>query len=360
MTSSSPATPRIVFAGTPEFAVPVLSALAAAGASPVAVYTQPDRPAGRGRQLTPSPVKRWATGEGIPVLQPESLAPIPVQQELAAWHPDLVVVVAYGLLLPRAVLAIPRLGCVNVHASLLPRWRGAAPIQRAILAGDAQTGVCLMQMEAGLDTGPVYCCSTLPITPDSTAATLHDRLAAAGAALLQTALPELLEGQLLAQAQPAEGVTYAHKITKAEAGIDWTQTAQAIDRQIRAFNPWPIAQTTWNDRVLRIHAAHPVVAAPVVAAPVVAAPVVAAPVVTVTEAHLAGTQTAAQDLDPLALGPLPLPGTITAITHFGVQVQTGAGELCLTQVQLPGRRVIPALDWARTESLPQQRLGSGD
>jgi methionyl-tRNA formyltransferase len=243
---------RLVFAGTPEFAAAHLQALVDAGQRPLAVYTQPDRPAGRGQKLNPSPVKALARAHGIPVEQPESLKTPEAQQTLRTYAPDLLIVVAYGLLLPPAVLAIPRLDCVNVHASLLPRWRGAAPIQRALLAGDAETGVALMQMEAGLDTGPVLALSRLQITPEDTGGRLHDRLAAAGSALLVQELPALLAGRLKPVPQPEQGITYAHKLDKAEATIDWGRSAAAIERQVRAFNPWPVAQTSVNGQTLRI------------------------------------------------------------------------------------------------------------
>jgi len=246
---------KIVFAGTPEFAVPSLRA-AAQVADVVAVYTQPDRPAGRGRELTPSPVKREALVRGIPVLQPETLKGDLSRDALRALKPDLMVVVAYGLLLPQKILEIPRFGCWNVHASLLPRWRGAAPIQRAIEAGDAETGVCLMQMEKGLDTGPVLLGQRLPIGPDETGGQLHDRLAALGAQVLADGLGLLRAGMRpVPQPQPADGVTYAHKLDKAEARLDWTQPAAALARKVRAFQPWPVAEAELAGERLRIHGA---------------------------------------------------------------------------------------------------------
>ncbi|WP_062537903.1 methionyl-tRNA formyltransferase, partial [Mizugakiibacter sediminis] len=215
---------RLVFAGTPEFAVPCLAACRAGGAEVVAVYTQPDRPAGRGRALTMSPVKQAALAAGIAVEQPESLKSAEAQQRLREYAPELMVVVAYGLILPRAVLAIPPLGCWNVHASLLPRWRGAAPIQRALLAGDAETGVCLMRMEAGLDTGPVLLVRRTPIAPDDTGGSLHDRLAALGAEVLAEGLARVRRGEPpAATPQPQDGVTYAHKLDKAEARLDFAE-----------------------------------------------------------------------------------------------------------------------------------------
>lgn len=246
---------KIVFAGTPEFAVPSLRAVAGRG-EVVAVYTQPDRRAGRGRQVTFSPVKQEALGRGIEVFQPGTLRSEAAQEQLRALQPDLLVVVAYGLILPRAVLEIPRFGCWNVHASLLPRWRGAAPIQRAIEAGDAETGVCLMQMEQGLDTGPVLLSRTLPIGPDETAGQLHDRLAALGAQVLDDGLALLQSGiRPVPTPQPEAGVTYAHKLEKAEARLDWTQPAEVLARKVRAFHPWPVAEAEVAGDLVRIHAA---------------------------------------------------------------------------------------------------------
>jgi len=251
---------RLVFAGTPEFAVPCLEACRASGADVVAVYTQPDRPAGRGRKLAPSPVKQAALDAGIAVEQPESLKSVEAQNTLSAYRPDLLVVVAYGLILPRKVLAVPRLGCWNVHASLLPRWRGAAPIQRAILAGDGESGVDLMQMEAGLDTGPVLLQRRTPIARDDTGGSLHDRLAALGAEVLAEGLRRTLAGeQLVATPQPEEGVTYAHKLDKAEAKLDFSRSALELERQVRAFDPWPVAEGEIAGERLRIWAAHALV-----------------------------------------------------------------------------------------------------
>jgi len=234
---------RIVFAGTPEFAVADLQVLLDSGHEVVAVYTQPDRPAGRGRKLKASPVKELAQAAGIPVEQPASLKPVDEQQRLAEYRPDLMVVVAYGLLLPPAVLDIPTRGCVNVHASLLPRWRGAAPIQRSILAGDTETGVTLMQMEAGLDTGPMIASVRCPIGEQDNAQMLHDRLSQLGAQLLAEQLDAILAGNLNPQVQDEALVTYAEKLSKDEAAIDWTRPARRILRQVNAFNPWPVAQT---------------------------------------------------------------------------------------------------------------------
>ena len=246
---------KIVFAGTPAFAVSSLRA-AARHHEVVAVYTQPDRPAGRGRGLAPSPVKLEAIARGIPVFQPDSLKTPEAQQQLRDLAPDLMVVVAYGLILPKAVLAIPTHGCWNVHASLLPRWRGAAPIQRAIQAGDTETGVCLMQMEAGLDTGAVLLKQHIAIGPNDTGGQLHDRLAALGEQVLSDGLGLLRAGiKPIAQPQPEAGVTYAHKLDKAEARLDWAQDAHALARTVRAFNPWPIAEAMLAGERVRIHGA---------------------------------------------------------------------------------------------------------
>jgi methionyl-tRNA formyltransferase len=309
---------RIVYAGTPEFAVPALEALIASGRRPVAIYTQPDRPAGRGRRVTPSPVKRVALAAGIPVLQPVSLKSVEARAELQQLAPDVLIVAAYGLIVPSAVLAVPKHGGLNIHASLLPRWRGAAPIQRAILAGDAETGVCLMRMEAGLDTGPVYACDSLPLDEEMNASMVHDRLAEMGAALLLDRLDAILDGRLQPRPQRESGVLYAHKLEKEEAWVDWNEPAVRIARRVRAFEPWPVAQTRLGERVLRIHRAR----------------------VPDSAAH-----------------PAVAPGTVVAVGPEGVDVATGAGLLRLLVVQLPGRKPIPASAWAHGEELPGRRLG---
>jgi methionyl-tRNA formyltransferase len=233
---------KIAFAGTPEFAVPTLLSLMRSPHQLVGVLSRPDRPRGRGQRLSPSPVKA-AVGDAVPVSQPASLRSAEDRAELAAWRPDILVVVAYGLILPKAVLDIPRLGCVNVHASLLPRWRGAAPVERALLAGDATTGVTIMRMEEGLDTGPILLQREVAIDPQDTGASLRARLADLGAALLLEALQGLAEGSLRPRPQPAEGVTYARKLEKAEALIDWSRPAREIERRVRALQPWPVAET---------------------------------------------------------------------------------------------------------------------
>jgi methionyl-tRNA formyltransferase len=295
----------VVFAGTPDFAVPCLEACRTAGVEVVAVYTQPDRPAGRGRKLAASPVKVAALAAGIPVEQPESFKAEADRDRLAAYTPDLMVVVAYGLILPRKVLAIPRLGCWNVHASLLPRWRGAAPIQRAILAGDDESGVDLMQMEAGLDTGPVLVERRTPIAPDETGGSLHDRLSALGADALAEGLRRTLAGELLApRTQPDDGVEYAHKLDKAEAQLDFHLPALALERKVRAFNPWPVAEADVAGERLRIWAAR------------------------------------ALDLPTAAE-----PGQVIAATREGIDMACASGVLRLTSVQRPGGRPIGAADY---------------
>jgi methionyl-tRNA formyltransferase len=309
---------RIVFAGTPDFAVPPLDALHAAGHRVVAVYTQPDRPAGRGQSLNASPVKQRALQLGIPVEQPASLRLEAAVARLGDHAPDLMVVVAYGLILPQAVLDVPRHGCWNIHASLLPRWRGAAPIQRAVLAGDQHTGITIMQMDAGLDTGPMLLVRGAPIGPRESAGSLHDRLATLGAAAIVAAIVDWQAGRITPQPQPAIGATYAAKIRKEEARIDWTQPAEAIDRLVRAFNPWPVAETTWGGQQLRVWQAEP---------------------------------DAGLSLDGAA------PGTVLEAASGRLAVATGAGALRLGQVQLAGRRSMPASEFLKAHSLAGARLG---
>ena len=294
---------RIVFAGTPEFAVPSLRA-AARHNEVVAVYTQPDRPAGRGRGLAPSPVKREALGRGIPVLQPENFKAAATRAALRALKPDLMIVVAYGLILPQSVLDIPTHGCWNVHASLLPRWRGAAPIQRAIEAGDHETGVCLMQMHKGLDTGPVLLSQRIEIGSD-TGGQLHDRLALLGAQVLADGLGLLRVGvRPVPQPQPEAGVTYARKLDKAEARLDWSRPAGELARRVRAFNPWPMAEATIAGERLRIHGA------------------VALPL-----AHDAA------------------PGTLLAASRDGLDIACGEGALRIRVLQRDGGKAITAADY---------------
>jgi methionyl-tRNA formyltransferase len=301
---------RIVFAGTPDFAVPCLRA-AASKAEVVAVYTQPDRPAGRGRGLTPSPVKLEAVQRGIPVLQPDNFKSALSKKALRALKPDLMVVVAYGLILPQSVLDIPEHGCWNVHASLLPRWRGAAPIQRAIEAGDHRSGVCLMQMEKGLDTGPVLLAQALDIGANETGGQLHDRLSALGAQVLADALGLLRASiRLPAYPQPDEGVTYAHKIDKAEATLDWTAPAELLARRVRAFNPFPGAATARAGEPVKVWAARAVDGSAVAA-----------------------------------------PGQVLALGDDGIQVQTVHGVLVLTELQRAGGKRLAAADFLRGHEL---------
>ena len=242
---------NILFAGTPEFALASLKAMHAAGYAPTAVLTQPDRPAGRGKKLTASPVKQFAEINELPVWQPATLKDADVVAKIEAAEPKLMVVAAYGLLLPKAVLDIPEAGCVNVHASLLPRWRGAAPIQQAILHGDVETGISLMQMDAGLDTGPVYAMSRTEIGAEETAGELHDRLARLGGELLVEKLPQILSGSIAARAQDDSGATYAGKIRKRDANINWTLSAQEIARKIRAYNPVPGANFECGEEIVK-------------------------------------------------------------------------------------------------------------
>ena len=246
---------KLIFAGTPEFAAQALAAINDAGHEIALVLTQPDRPAGRGMALQPSPVKKLALERNIEVFQPLSLKDSEAQARLAALHADVMVVAAYGLILPQAVLDLPRFGCLNIHASLLPRWRGAAPIQRALLAGDAETGVCIMQMEAGLDTGPVMLRRAFPIEATDTTASLHDRLATLGADLIVEALAAL---PMAAEVQAVDGVNYAHKIEKSEAVVDWRKSAGELDRHLRAFNPFPGAQAMFKGQTIKLWQAVPV------------------------------------------------------------------------------------------------------
>ncbi len=310
---------RVAFAGTPDFALAAFHALVGSRHTVVGVLTQPDRPKGRGRQLAASPVKIAAQACGIPVSQPVTLKTEVDRADLASWQPDVLVVVAYGLILPRAALDLPRLGCVNIHASLLPRWRGAAPIQRAILAGDAQTGVSIMRMDVGLDTGPVFLERTVAIAPGETGGSLHDRLAAQGASAVVEVLDALSTNNASSLPQREDGVTYASKIDKAEALIDWGRDAVAIERQVRAFNPWPIAETRLDGEQLRIYAARAI------------------------------------DADLESIGGEN--GKIVDVRGDSIVVACGRGRLALTEVQRPGRRPVAARDLINTLDLAGRRLG---
>lgn len=305
-----PASLSLVFAGTPEFSVPALAALLDSRHRVRCVYTQPDRPAGRGQHLATSAVKQFALSRNLTVEQPATLRDPDAVARLAQWRADVMVVVAYGLILPSAVLATPRLGCINIHASLLPRWRGAAPIQRAILAGDRATGITIMQMDAGLDTGPMLLERITEIPSHETAAVLHDRLATMGAQAIVAALEQVADGSIAPRPQPVEGATYAAKIRKEEARIDWARSAAELNRQVRAFNPWPVAETRLSGQQLRIW-----------------------------EATVIDTATAAQ------------PGSIVAANSSGIAVATGAGLLQLTRVQLAGRKAVPAAQFLHGQQL---------
>lgn len=302
---------RIVFAGTPAFALPAFRAAAQRG-EVVGVYTQPDRPSGRGRQLAMGPVKAEALSRGLPVFQPENFKSADSRTQLAALSADLMIVVAYGLILPPSVLSTPRYGCWNVHASLLPRWRGAAPIQRAIEAGDERSGVCLMQMEKGLDTGPVLLSLETAISPEDTGGSLHDRLASLGAEVLGDALKLLRAGMRpMAQAQPSEGVTYAGKLTKEEARLDWNGDASVLERRVRAFNPWPVCEAIVDGERLRIHAARAL---------------------------------------PLEHGKAP--GTVLVAGKVGLDIACGVGALRLVQVQRDGGRAMAIADYLNSRARP--------
>ena len=314
--------PRMIYAGTPEFAAAPLEALIAADYDVIAVYTQPDRPAGRGRELKTSAVKQVAVAHGIPVYQPDHFKTEAELETLAALKPDLMIVTAYGLLLPETVLQAPRLGCINIHASLLPRWRGAAPIQRAILAGDAETGITIMQMDAGLDTGAMLAQRSCVIAEEDTGSSLHDRLMQLGAELLLDTLPDLFAGNINAISQDDHQACYAHKLSKQEAEINWQRSAVDIERAVRAFNAWPVAYTHWqkNQRAETLR---------------------------IWRAEVSNTSAKAHS-----------PGTVIASGASGIDVATGAGVLRLLEVQPTGKRVMSSADFCNAHKLDGQRLGA--
>jgi methionyl-tRNA formyltransferase len=314
---------RIIYAGTPDFAVPPLQALQAAGYNVVAVYTQPDRPAGRGREPKASAVKQAALELNIAVLQPERLSSAQDQQQLQALQPDLMIVTAYGLLLPQTVLEIPRLGCINIHASLLPRWRGAAPIQRAIIAGDKTTGITIMQMDAGLDTGAMLASAECDIRDDDTGSSLHDRLMQLGADTLIACLPDLLAGKLSPQQQDDTASCYAKKLSKREAQLDWQQDAATLQRCVRAFNAWPVAYTLWHKDGV---------------------PEDQPQMLRVWQAEVLSRDS---DADP---------GTVIRCSKDGIDVACARGVLRLLEVQPAGKRKMPVADFVNAHDLTGHRL----
>jgi len=307
---------KIIFAGTPDFAVPALHYLLKSGHEIGAVYTQPDRPAGRGRTLRPSPIKTLALAENVPVYQPESFKAEADIAQLRALHADLMVVVAYGLILPQAVIDTPRLGCINIHGSLLPRWRGAAPIHRALMAGDTQTGITLMKIIKQLDAGDMLHKEYLPIQATDTASDLHDKLAQLGAAGLEKVIAQIEAGTVVAQVQDENLVTYAHKLEKTEAMLDWSKSAVELDRQIRGLNAWPVAQTLYQGEILRIWRAE---------------------ILTETESHLSAGQ------------------ILESSKTF--DVGTGAGVLRLLEVQLPGGKRIESKAFLNAHPVNGIQLG---
>jgi methionyl-tRNA formyltransferase len=321
--TEQPTSLRLAFAGTPPFAVPALEALHAAGHAILAVFTQADRPAGRGRIVQRSAVKTRAEELGIPVLQPATFKSEEAQAALRSLDLDALVVVAYGLILPPAALAIPRLGCFNIHASLLPRWRGAAPIQRAILAGDATTGITIMRMEAGLDTGPMLAMRTVPIPADATTRSLTEHLAALGGELICAALAAVARGQIEPQPQPETGVTYAAKIAKSEALIDWREDAATIERKVRAFDPWPIAETRLGGAQLRIW-----------------------------QAEALPTDAGAVRETPAA------DGCVLRAGAAGLDVACGRGVLRIKRLQQAGRKPVSAHEFLNASSLAGARFTS--
>ncbi len=307
---------KIIFAGTPEFSVAPLQALIDSEHEVIAVYTQPDRPAGRGRHLKPSPVKQAAVDHGIPVFQPVNFKDEADLSALEALKADVMIVVAYGLILPQRVLDAPRYGCLNIHASLLPRWRGAAPIQRAIQAGDKETGITIMQMEAGLDTGPMLYKEVITIGETETGGQLHDRLAPLGAHALMKTLGLLVSGRLKPEIQDDALANYAHKLDKTEAQIDWSRPATELERIVRAFNPWPVAYTSLNDKTLRIWQAGCL----------------------------------AQQAEGSA-------GAVMTTSAEGIDVSTGEGVLRISELQPQGKRAMSARDFLNAHDLTGQSFG---
>lgn len=308
---------KVIYAGTPDFAVPALQALIDSEHDVIAVYTQPDRPAGRGRKLTPSPVKKIALEHNIPVFQPVNFKTEECRQALLDLQADLMVVAAYGLILPKAILDAPRLGCINIHASLLPRWRGAAPIQRAILAGDSETGITIMQMDVGLDTGDMLAKSACSISDDMTASQLHDQLMAMSGQALMDIMPAIENQTLAPEKQDESLVTYAEKLQKAEAQIDWSQAAEQIARQVRAFNAWPVSQTTYQDQVMRIWQAKAI------------------------------SQTSSET-----------PGKVIDVLKKSFQVATGNGVLEVTEIQMPGKKPMPVAAFLNAHNPAGMQLGA--
>lgn len=309
---------RVIYAGTPEFAVPALRSLIESTHEVIAVYTQPDRPAGRGRKLQASPVKQLAESAGVPIEQPENFRDELVCQRLAEYKADVMVVAAYGIILPQLVLDIPVFGCLNIHGSLLPRWRGAAPIQRAILAGDTETGVTIMQMAAGLDTGDMLHKTYCPITSEDTAASIHDTLASDGAEALLSVLSKLRSAELSPQVQDESQTTYAAKFNKAEAEIDWQSSAEDIDRAVRAFNPWPIAYTQLHGKPLRFYMSE-----------------------VLPEKSVSA-----------------VPGTVIDESKQGIQIATGEGVINITQLQFPGGKPLAVREFLNGRSLLGEQFPS--
>lgn len=309
---------RIVFAGTPEFSVPALQALIDSEHDVIGVYSQPDRPAGRGRKLTASAVKQKALEHNLPVYQPINFKNPIEQQILAELNADVMIVVAYGLILPEVILNTPKYGCLNIHASILPRWRGAAPIQRAIEAGDPESGVTIMQMDIGLDTGDMLAMLTTEITPQDTAQTLHNRLSKLGSTALLQTLKEIEIDKLIPIKQDQDLVTYAHKLSKAEAEIDWLQDAQTIVRKIQAFNPWPVAYTNLKGKPLRIW-----------------------------QAELVNNK----NDDFNGVFPQKVPRGVLKVDKSGIEISTGKGIIRLTSVQPSGKKAMSAYDFAQARDL---------